>query len=310
VDAGPDGARCRDEDRVSFSQGVAVVLVALERSSSMLRPLAPGGPPRLAAVQAALLEAVRNRTSLIGLLLYPGYFTTGCLDQCCKSTVAAPISEDPDRLFGKVFRCEHTAPEVCFQTVVNAPTADVLARARLLVNSFASDNRVLLIADGDPDCGAGAGTPCEQAVVETSALLVAKVRTTVLGLSSDAAEATCLPEIAEAGGVMDSVESVTAAGPLQTWLDDYFDDADRVSCRLTLRQPRRQDRELVVRLDGRPLERLEPAAASGADGWRFTDGGRSRIELTGLPCQRVLQGRVDIDIAETCCGDSAACRGL
>jgi len=294
---GSTAQQCERGERLPFQRGQAMLLVLLQRSSSMLTPF--DGETRLSAARGALLQATERLRTLVGLIDFPAINT-----ECSARLVVPPGDVGREGTLRRAFRCELPSQiNRCFETVDSIPTGDALDEAKDFFHSFAEfpiERRLLLIADGDPTCDATRTDVCSRAVSEASALLTLhSAKTQIVGVGSDSAGATCLGQIALAGGTATASGAgfpvARNAGELNAAIKKAIDEIEEETCTLKINVPFVDPASLDVTIEGRSV-RHDP---SGMQGWSVENDGRLRF--VGDDCRRLRDARSQ-DVAVYRCG--------
>jgi hypothetical protein len=293
--------RCERGERLPFQRGQAVLLVLLQRSTSMLTPF--DGQTRLGASQRALLAATERLRAAVGLIDFPAINT-----ECEARLVVPPGDVGREGTLERAFRCELPFQiNRCFETIDGKPTGDALDEAEKLFRSFGEttiERRVLLITDGDPTCDPTSMDICARAVTEASALMALhRAKTQVVGVGGDSERSTCLGQIALAGGTA----VATGAGfpvarnteELESAIKKSLEEIDQETCTLKITVPFTDPATLDVTIQGRSV-RYDP---TGQQGWSVENDGRLRF--VGEECRRLRDAR-DVAIYR-CCTPESSC---
>lgn len=215
-DAGADivsGAHdsCSSAKNISVTGNSPDVLIVLDRSGSMITGMVQRWAPSASAVKA--LTTALTDTVGFGLMLFPapGSMSTGLFGRnetaCTPGQVDVPVDLQTAEAIATAL--DGAAPERTGQT----PTAATLTAALGALNMQCADcsarsKYVLLVTDGQPNCGANSTTtqtrPEDVSETDTAidALMTAGIKTFVVGYdtANDPALADTLDEFAQHGG--------------------------------------------------------------------------------------------------------------
>lgn len=277
--------------RLSADQENPRVVIALDRSLSMLQPVTPGGASRLQMVQKALSAAFKAFSPSVHF----GYeeFPVQCSDGgCCASEVVYPPSPNAVQAIEKRFRCE-AEPSTCYKTASDSPSHLALHRCKEFFYISARNERgtpppryVLLITDDDPGCAATTST-CSRALDEIADLGRVGVKTVVVGVSEELRTSGCLDRMAATGGAPREGSPSHHLAPDETQLNQVLNEVlNKISiaaCRFRFDAPVTSDR-LMVSVAGQ-LVRRDPARQ---DGWEVDSGsGGQSVTIFGPACDRL-----------------------
>lgn len=275
-----------DRDVLEYTQRPPNVIVALDRSSSMNAPF--GATTEVKAALAALDEvSARYQASVrFGFVEFPGVVSTAyCSDdyRCCAGRVTPPFSDYLAFQFA-AHACDQPSFS-CATTSEERPTTEAL-RACFDVyaqsGSLKGNRYVLLVTDGAPTCGGGAGG-CSAATMVGN-LREALVMTVVVVLGG-VTNNECLRTMAFAGGADTGVSpyyhSAISPETLTTTVSKIVGTIAEDACRLELRNPVTDPDQVSLFLDNARIVR------GGPNGWDFADKDRSWIMLQGAACEQL-----------------------
>jgi hypothetical protein len=295
--------RCERRERLSFQRGQAMLLILLQRSTSMLSPF--DGETRLGAAHRAVLAATVGVHAAIGLVDFPAITT-----DCDARLLVPPGDVGREGTLQRAFRCELPFQyNRCFETSEMVPTAEALDEAERFFRSFMDgsiERRVLLITDGDPTCDRESNNPCARAIAETSALMALHhAKTQIIGVSGAAERTTCLGQIALAGGTatLDGVGFPVAhsSNELQSTVRRLIEELDQETCTLKVNAGFTDPATLDVTIQGRSV-RYDP---TGRVGWNVENDGRLRF--VGEDCRNLRDARPQEVSVYRCCSGEDAC---
>lgn len=308
----PDPALCEDPllRELSAEMGQPVLMLAVERSSSMLESLS--GSTRLEAVAAMVPKVLANRRLSVGLVQFPGP-APFCDKQsaCCASPVLVAPRADDGRAIVRLLRCEEQTV-ACFETDDAAPAAAALSQVRTLFRAVApSEHRAaILITDGDPRCGQDESEACEDAIREAAAMAEERVSTYVLAVGGEAAGAACLPRIAEAGRTQAPGRPLVVAVDDKT-LEERFTAAvaevEDAFCRVRIRFAPRGSENVRLFIEGVEVPRAAPEQGLPSS-WDFEAGSPLRMRVRGDACASLKRQPLDLRVFEVCCREDRDCR--
>ncbi len=277
-----DGCRENIGDPIGFRVEAPAVVVALDRSFSMLSRL--GSTTRLQAAQMALRTVLRSYQGGVQF----GYeeFPVRCDGpSCCAGKVVVPPALNSLMAIEKQMRCEMPASG-CFETTQDAPTAEALAQCRAFyaaTDQPASGRFVLVVTDGEPSCGSDRASACERAVAEAARLATAGVKTAVVAMGDNVKSGGCLEMLGRYAWASDEPQ-------LRQWIQEAVAMAAGRSCRITLKTvaPNPERLALLVKGDFVPRDATQ--------GWSFDPPGQPlSIAINGTLCERLRAGQVDFN---------------
>lgn len=272
-DPDPPKKTCGDEE-ATFSRGEPNVLIILDKSGSM------DNDNKWTQATDALDSVATNLANDIrfGLALFPGL--SG--DECAEPTLALPMGS-------------HTTAEIQGSYAGVNPggrTPMALALDTALQQDWVSDpgdpedaqrsKVVVLITDGQPNCGAGDPQMDDPqgAIDAAQAFADADIPVYVVGFGAGV-DADTLNDIAAAGGTdnpSDPTDRYFQADNGMELEDALLEIGALVaSCDLSLGSMPPDPTRVYVLLDGTPLVRDDP------DGWRY-DAAGNRVRLRGNAC--------------------------
>ncbi|MDZ4693739.1 MAG: vWA domain-containing protein [Deltaproteobacteria bacterium] len=295
--------RCEYRERLSFQRGQAMLLVLLQRSTSMLSPF--DGETRLGAAHRALLAATVGVHAAIGLVDFPAINT-----DCGARLLVPPVDLAREGTLQRAFRCDLPFQyNRCFETSDMVPTAEALDEVERFFRSFIDgsiERRVLLITDGDPTCDRESNDPCARAIAKTSALMALHhAKTQLIGIGGAAERTTCLGQIALAGGTAtpDGVGFPVAHNfsELQSTVKRQIEELDEKTCTLKVNAGFTDPATLDVTIQGRSV-RYDP---TGRVGWNVENDGLLRF--VGEDCRHLRDARTQDVSVYRCCSAEDAC---
>jgi hypothetical protein len=307
---------CADRhSEMSFVLRLPTMVLAVERSTSMLQQRFSTTPTRLQAVQQILPRVIGTYHGAVayGYEEFPGR-RNYCASACCASPVFIYPSQRNASNIQNALACSSGTSTFtgCFETVDESPSHEALRKCREYFEQnqqrFTTSSgfrNILLITDGEPSCGDRVPDACERAIGEANRANMEGIRVFVIALAEEAARSDCLERLAGAGG--SKLYVPTTEAQLSQVLHEIMLETAGRACQLMLTsQPPNPDR-VVVWFDGRQVRR-DP---NQLEGWDFAAGsGNLRISFFGTACDRIRTSMVrDIDVLQFCsvC-DQTRCR--
>jgi hypothetical protein len=272
------------------------VLIALDRSSSMNTHFGDGTGTRFSVVQTILQNLMTTHQNIhFGYQGFPADVSQTCSDGCCVDNDALQpgLGVEPGIELAMMTSggCL-TATPAC--TTDATPTAKALFKADQIYDTVDSnsndgiDRYVLLITDGDPNCGmdstSGTPTPCAQATSNITMLQSIGVKTIVVGVGENIAVTRCLDSMAAVGGATAGSSSpfyyqATSALLLENQLTTIMDDLAAKSCHVQLAVPVPDPSQIYeVRID------MVDVPRDPNNGWSVNNGSSLKITLSGQAC--------------------------
>jgi hypothetical protein len=257
------------------------LLIVLDRSGSMDAEVPnSGGQTRWEVAGAAIAQLLVDYAATVsfGLDLFSACTGNGC----APGTIVLPIGSAPadiDQTIAQTALCDSGDPE----TVIGGSLQALVGEASLQVAG--RDNAILLITDGQDNCGGGG----PQAAAALLGQPVA-VTTYVVGFSGDV-NAGELDAIAQAAGTAPYYQADDAM-QLSAALSSIA--ASVASCSYTLDMPPEGDIYVFFNDDPQQIPQ------DGQDGWTY-DPSTNTITFHGAACDQIQNGIVtDIDIVFGC----------
>ena len=279
---------------VSSTPTIPEMLIVLDRSGSMNPSGNELGTDRWTGSVDAIVDVTSSfdRRIDFGLMTFPAYLpNTGLLDEveCAPGAVDVAIASGSSTAIADVLGSmpadgrTPTAPslEVALELLAQPQAADgVAARPRY----------VLLVTDGDPNCGSGSlgnGTDTvarQQTIAAIQALADAGIKTYVVGYQTAGTTfAQQLDLMAAAGATGETVHRSVASG---ADLSASFEQvaARVISCSQTLESPVLDPSYVQVTVNG-----AARAFNAESDGWTLGADDRT-VTLTGAACDQLQSG--------------------
>jgi hypothetical protein len=286
-DASVSPPACAPGRPIETTRTAGTAVVALDRSQSMFfgARFGPSGS-RIQAAQTALRELVRRypRSIKFSYTEFPAHRCPA--NACCVSLPTSPVFSAAPVIEDRM-RCD-SASSGCFDLSADAPAHAALEVLDRLFSAsfFRSPAHILLLADGDPSCGARTDV-CDAAQEHVTKLRNRGVETSVIGISEDVKTTSCLSRLALYGSSDDKAQApyyrlALDEGQLRAHLAELGRKIATHACRITLQAaPANRDAVLVL-LDGRAVPR-DPN-----DGWDYVPGSTLRMTLNGRACEALI----------------------
>jgi hypothetical protein len=279
------------------------VFVALDRSSTMYAKFGESTP--LAAARAALdMYAARFQNVVeFGYVEFPGTNSTTCTSNgqgaCCARTPSAP-SLNYAKFDIALHLCDQNLSSSCAPAGYERPTTAALGGIDLLFSQPDSASRyVLLITNGQPDCGGGQGKDCMDAQGIVNDLSRNFVTTFVLAPGQlDPMTNDCLTGIA-INGARNPPYLRPASNPteLMNAISDLLHSIATDACVLEPTTTRITDPDRVSLFwGGMPIPR------DRNNGWDLSGGGGfTTITLHGQACDQLIEsGPAELRLFTNC----------
>lgn len=285
---------------VNPSRATPDMLIVLDRSGSMNPDSNDTGTDRWGGSRMALIEVTDSFDDKVrfGLMTFPGVRPRADGDDDDNENECAPGGLDVPVNF-------NTGPMIASTLQMmdadgRTPTAAALQAALPIISTSVSPDQtvppryVLLVTDGDPNCGEGSaggrggGGRDDSARMQTiraiEALTAAGVKTYVVGYQTAGSDfVDQLDRMAAAGGTGDTTHrSVASGADLNMTLSTIA--ANVISCAYQLPTPASDTRNVLVRVGGRGRN-LDDTT----DGFRIEKDKRT-ITLLGKACEEVQAG--------------------
>jgi hypothetical protein len=301
----PDGGVACADGSLALLPARPVVMLVVDRSSSMNQTFPGTGSSKWASLKGALHQQLPswNDSLELGVLFFP----SGSGSSCAVNTAA------------DLTPAYQSVPQVL--SVLDArspggatPTALAIEHAGAVLTGLrtaSSAKAVILATDGAPDCNAalspttctcvGGGATCAatrclddvRTVDRVTQLFAAGIPTWVIGLrsSSDATFVSVLNRMADAGGnPMSGVDHFFSAAS-QTELESAFSDIRRQvgACRYLTTSVPDVGGSIELSVDGQ----FTPYDEHGLEGWQWVDPGNGELRLVGTACTRAEATTLD-----------------
>jgi hypothetical protein len=286
---------------VNPSRATPDMLIVLDRSGSMNPDSNDTGTDRWGGSRMALIEVTDSFDDKIrfGLMTFPGVRPRSDDDddnenECAPGGLDVPVNFNTGPMIASTLQM--------MEADGRTPTAAALQAALPVISTAVSPDQtvppryVLLVTDGDPNCGEGSaggrggGGRDDAARMQTiraiEALTAAGVKTYVVGYQTAGSDfVDQLDRMAAAGGTGDTTHrSVASGADLNMTLSTIA--ANVISCAYQLPMPASDTRNVLVRVGGRGRN-LDNAA----DGFRIEKDKRT-ITLLGKACEEVQAGAI------------------
>lgn len=285
---------------VNPSRATPDMLIVLDRSGSMNPDSNESGTDRWGGSRMALIEVTEAFDDKVrfGLMTFPGVRPSGDDDddddenQCAPGGLDVPVGFDTGPMIASTLQMMNANGRT--------PTAAALQAALPIISTQLSPDQtvppryVLLVTDGDPNCGEGGGRGAGgrddsarmQTIQAIEALAAAGVKTYVVGYQTAGSDfVDQLDRMAAAGATGDMAHrSVASGADLNMTLSAIA--ANVISCAYRLPTPATDPRNVLVRVGGRGRN-LDQAA----DGFRIEPDKRT-ITLLGKACEEVQAGAI------------------
>jgi hypothetical protein len=280
-----------------------VVIVALDRGSSMEDPFGPpGSQTKLLAAQQALLNVVSKYDSVVqfGYVGFPGKATGGCSPESCCSAIDWTTFTSPGPGGAKAVEnwlsgCDD--PSSTCAVGSDKPTAAALQACQTsFANATANEwveRAVLLVTDGDPGCAGGSGDPCRDAQRAVSNLQTsAGAATNVVGLGPPSSDG-CLTKLVNFGS---GTYSAVHLAELENTLNGIVRQVAKAACRLDPdpHSPPLDPAHLRI-----SLQIGMDVAPNNTNGWSVE---RSQLVLNGKACEDFIDSGLTAPILSECPG--------
>jgi von Willebrand factor type A domain len=296
------------------------LFVVLDRSGSMkddskgdsANPDA-GRPSKWSQVIPALTEVIRGAAATVawGLKTFPEDVpgsSSDCESASVTTAIDVPIS--PMNATQTADAIEATSPEGN-----GTPTAAAIEVATGYLTGLATDDRkfILLATDGEPSCGGSAGslvksssTAKTDAIAAVKSAASANLHTFVIGVATTKSSATStLNDLATAGmepradpgGTGTKFYLATTESELVTALRSIVMPIAH-SCVFSLTRTPPDPLNIAVKIGGAKA----PLDSGHDDGWDYTDGNHTQVQVYGSWCDKVTQDARMVEIVYGCPG--------
>lgn len=286
---------CEGGSHISFTQHVSDVIVAVDRSMSMLTPTFGGMTSFDAAVQQAVAVANKYRDVVhFSGLPFPSGPSSNCHTDasCCAASVPAPtksVGGFSDQLMCSVpLSCPDSTNERATTAALNAASA-YFGRP-----DYPNGRYVVVVTNGPPGaCGSSMDCPPE-AFNAVTGLANAGIPVYFVSLADPSRPDNCLPGLARLNPDQKRSFLLPASSPgdLFTALDSIVNMAANSSCTLELLNGPYNPGQLLV-FSG--SNQIPPVNQSSMDGWQWFGGPSSSIiTLRGKWCDAIKSGSRDV----------------
>jgi Mg-chelatase subunit ChlD len=269
------------------------MLIVLDRSGSMNPDSNDQRADRWGGSRTALQQvtAAFDERVNFGLMTFPGPTPGGSRgnDNCSMGVVNVPVGPNQGDAIGMTLQGMNAEGRT--------PTALALQEALRVLGAvmtgpdqLVSAKYVLLVTDGDPNCGGGNRDVDEAARTQTiaaiDALRAAGVKTFVVGYQTAGSDfVDQLDRMAQAGGTGASAHRSVANGDdLAATVSDIAKKA--VSCSSQLETAVSDPTRVLVTVGGTPRNREQ-----ADNGWKLEADNRT-VTLVGAACDELQQGKV------------------
>lgn len=304
TDGGEDWAFRKDDGGVACVDGQLsllparpVVMLVLDRSSSMSQGFPGGTGSKWAALRSGLRQALPpwSSTLELGALLFPSTTSGACTVNT--SVDVAPALENVSAVLAKL---DVTSPSGSTPTAVAIETAGAALSAR---RTAGSARALVLATDGAPDCntalnprtctcvggnGTCTATRClddVRSLERLSTLAASGIPTWIVGLrgNSDALFVDVLNRMADAGGKpqvggTQRFYSASSQQELERALGTIRQQVG--TCRYLTPSVPDVGGSIELQLDGVFI----PYDATGTEGWSWVDANNGELALSGTAC--------------------------
>lgn len=265
------------------------IVIVLDRSGSMLEP-APSGGSRWQVVTSAVDDVVVKTATLTdwGLKFFP----TPKLDGCNVNVGAdVPVARDSSARISALIKSTVAAVA---DGLPATPTGPGIRAAAAYLKQVASKNAkyLVLATDGQPSCPGTGTEAAADAVLALQQTAMANIKTYVIGININPKWIAVLNNMADAGGTARAgTVKYYPAEAHQDLVATLADIPRKVSsCVFTLSKAPPSPDDVAVDV-GMPPTRLGRDAAR-KNGWEYTDGTRTAIEIYGSVCESIKTGAV------------------
>jgi hypothetical protein len=277
------------------------VIVALDRSAGMGARFGDGTVVLNAARDAIGVHAARYQNVVrFGYVEFPGS-APNCSQSaqaCCASLPSPPANNFAAFEFA-LNGCEQS-PASCTVAGYQRPTAPALTSSAqvFLGRSDLVQRYVLLVTNGQPDCGLSQNSACTDAQNAANQLADNLQVSTVVVAPGQLApdDVDCLQRIAAFGGadIPPYFRPAANAGELAAELGDVIRTMARGACHLDVTTRIQEQDRVLLRWKEMPIPR------NRNDGWQLINNGYE-IELHGEWCERFIDGApTDITLFTDC----------
>jgi hypothetical protein len=277
------------------------VIISVDRSSAMQAWW--GAQSRLEAVEQQVHNLVQQYDKAVrfGYEEFPGISTSGmCANGqgCCAGSVTPPGQRSRNAIDNVLHACDGGGASC---SLPGRPVADALQKINKTYTSFGGvapphSRYVVLVLGGDPTCAeqSGTGDPamsaCDEAKLEVQKLNALGIFTIVVGVGDEAGMASCLKDLALAGGLTAVRQAATPSALQDTLTNNVIVPMAQESCHLDVLQPPVDAKNVSLFLDN------DLVPSDPADGWDFDQGtSLNKITVHGRWCDTLLHAsRVEL----------------
>ena len=294
----PDGGVACEDGTMNLLPARPLVMLVLDRSSSMSQTFPGTGSSKWNALRGALRQALPpwGSTLELGALVFP----TGANSSCSVSSTV-DVAPALDNVAAVLAKLDATGPGGATPTALAIEAAGTALRA---VRTAGSARAVVLATDGAPDCNSllnsrsctclsGGRCTSERCLDDTrsigriAALASSGIPTWVVGLrsSADAVFVDVLNRMADAGGKplvggAQKFYSASSQQELETALDTIRQQVGR--CHYLTPSVPDVGGTIGLQLDGA----FVPFDSSSTEGWSWVDANNGELALYGETCTR------------------------